>query len=89
MRSFNRVIDRRAFLAGTGAVLLAAPLAAEAQQAARVARIGFLAAKSSGIATSGKRRRGSARSTLNKPRSCGGSFSCRLTASGYSGSPSC
>jgi putative ABC transport system substrate-binding protein len=36
------VIDRRAFLAGTGAVLLAAPLAAEAQQAAKVARIGYL-----------------------------------------------
>jgi hypothetical protein len=27
------MIDRRAFLAGTGAVLLAAPLGAEAQQA--------------------------------------------------------
>jgi putative ABC transport system substrate-binding protein len=36
------VIDRRTFLAGTGAVLLAAPLAAEAQQAARVTQIGFL-----------------------------------------------
>jgi putative ABC transport system substrate-binding protein len=36
------VIDRRTFLAGTGAVLLAAPLAAEAQQAAKVARIGYL-----------------------------------------------
>ncbi len=35
-------MDRRAFLAGTGAVLLAAPLAADAQQAANVARIGFL-----------------------------------------------
>jgi len=35
-------MDRRAFLAGTGAVLLAAPLAAEAQQAGRVPRIGFL-----------------------------------------------
>src|SRR5713101_8382654 len=35
-------MDRRTFLAGTGAVLLAAPLAAEAQQAARVARIGWL-----------------------------------------------
>jgi putative ABC transport system substrate-binding protein len=30
------------FLAGTGAVLLAAPLAAEAQQAAKIARIGWL-----------------------------------------------
>jgi putative ABC transport system substrate-binding protein len=35
------VIDRRAFLAGTGAVLLAAPLAAEAQRAGRPA-IGVL-----------------------------------------------
>jgi ABC-type uncharacterized transport system substrate-binding protein len=34
-------VDRRAFLAGTGAVLLAAPLAAEAQQA-RVYRVGVL-----------------------------------------------
>src|SRR5260370_22043588 len=37
------MMDRRTFLAGTGAVLLAAPLAAEAQQAAKVPRIGFLA----------------------------------------------
>jgi putative tryptophan/tyrosine transport system substrate-binding protein len=36
------VIDRRALLAGTGAVLLAAPLGAEAQRAAKVPRIGFL-----------------------------------------------
>jgi putative ABC transport system substrate-binding protein len=36
------VIDRRRFLAGTTAALLAAPLAAGAQQAAKVARIGFL-----------------------------------------------
>jgi hypothetical protein len=36
------MIDRRAFLAGTGAVLLAVPLAAEAQQAGRVYRIGIL-----------------------------------------------
>jgi putative ABC transport system substrate-binding protein len=35
-------MDRRTFLAGTGAVLLAAPLAAEAQQAAKMARIGYL-----------------------------------------------
>src|ERR1700747_2967245 len=35
-------MERRAFLAGTGAVLLAAPLAAEAQQAGKVPRIGFL-----------------------------------------------
>jgi putative ABC transport system substrate-binding protein len=36
------LIDRRTFLAGTGAVLLAAPRASEAQQAAKIARIGFL-----------------------------------------------
>jgi putative ABC transport system substrate-binding protein len=36
-------MDRRTFLAGTGAVLLAAPFAAEAQQAAKIARIGWLA----------------------------------------------
>src|SRR4029434_431430 len=36
-------MDRRTFVAGTGAVLLARPLAVEAQQAAKVARIGCLA----------------------------------------------
>jgi len=36
------VIDRRTFLAGTGAVLLATPLAAGAQQAGKIARVGFL-----------------------------------------------
>ena len=36
------MINRRTFLAGTGAVLLAAPLAAEAQPAAKVVRIGYL-----------------------------------------------
>jgi ABC-type uncharacterized transport system substrate-binding protein len=36
------VIDRRTFLAGTGAVLLAAPLPAQAQQAGKVWRIGYL-----------------------------------------------
>src|SRR5262244_4545660 len=35
-------MDRRTFLAGTGAVLLAAPLAAWAQQAGKVYRIGYL-----------------------------------------------
>jgi putative tryptophan/tyrosine transport system substrate-binding protein len=35
-------MDRRTFLASTGAVLLAAPLAAEAQQAGKVYRIGVL-----------------------------------------------
>ena len=37
------MIDRRTFLAGTGAGLLAAPFAAEAQQAGKIARIGWLA----------------------------------------------
>jgi ABC-type uncharacterized transport system substrate-binding protein len=36
------MMDRRAFLAGTGAVLLAAPLAAEAQPGGKVYRIGWL-----------------------------------------------
>ena len=36
------MIDRRTFLAGTGAVLLAAPLTAESQQAGKVTRIGLL-----------------------------------------------
>jgi len=36
------MMDRRTFLAGTGAVLLATPLAAEAQQAGKVYRIGGL-----------------------------------------------
>jgi len=36
------VMDRRTFLAGTGAVLLAAPLAAEAQPAAKMPRVGML-----------------------------------------------
>ncbi len=36
------MIARRSFLAGTGAVLLAAPLTAQAQQAAQAPRIGFL-----------------------------------------------
>jgi putative tryptophan/tyrosine transport system substrate-binding protein len=41
------VIDRRTFLAGTGAVLLAAPLTAEAQQAGgKVYRIGMLETRS-------------------------------------------
>ena len=35
-------MDRRTFLAGTGAVLLAAPLAAQAQQAGKVYRVGVL-----------------------------------------------
>jgi hypothetical protein len=35
-------MDRRTFLAGTGAVLLAAPFAPEAQQAEPMARVGIL-----------------------------------------------
>jgi putative ABC transport system substrate-binding protein len=35
-------MDRRTFLAGTGAALFATPFAAEAQQAAKIARIGLL-----------------------------------------------
>src|SRR5215813_15433250 len=42
----DSVIDRRTFLAGTGAVLLAAPLAAEAEQAGKVWRVGFIYAGS-------------------------------------------
>jgi hypothetical protein len=41
------VIDRRTFLAGTGAVLLTTPLAAEAQQA-KIPRIGVLSPGSPG-----------------------------------------
>ncbi len=37
-------MDRRAFLGTLAGSLLAAPLAAEAQQAAKVARVGFLGA---------------------------------------------
>ena len=36
------MIDRRTFLAGTGAMLLAAPLAAEAQKSEKMARVGIL-----------------------------------------------
>ncbi len=36
------MIDRRTFLAGTGAVLLAAPFAAQAQQGEKVWRLGVL-----------------------------------------------
>ena len=39
-------MHRRAFLAGTGAVLLTAPLVAQAQPAGRATRIGFLSPSS-------------------------------------------
>ncbi len=45
------MMDRRTFLAGTGAVLLAAPVAAEAQQAGRVFRIGLLSGSQLAIDT--------------------------------------
>ena len=46
------MIDRRAFLAGTGAVLLAAPLAVNAQGSTKIYRIGYLASgRSSSPAT--------------------------------------
>ena len=48
------MIARRTFLAGTGAVLLAAPLAAEAQQAARVPRIDVVLTPYSSAADSGQ-----------------------------------
>src|SRR5215813_14041253 len=46
-RSGDRVVQRRAFL-NAAMALLAAPLAAEAQQAAKVARIGWLGTQSAG-----------------------------------------
>jgi ABC-type sugar transport system substrate-binding protein len=48
------VIDRRAFLAGTGAVVLAAPLVAEGQQAGKMVRIGLLSYAASGPATAAR-----------------------------------
>jgi hypothetical protein len=39
-------VDRRTFLAGTGAVLLTAPLSAEAQKQGKVYRIGMLETRS-------------------------------------------
>ena len=40
------MIDRRAFITGAGSSLLAAPLAAEAQQSGKVYRIGFISMRS-------------------------------------------
>jgi putative ABC transport system substrate-binding protein len=45
------VIGRRAFLAGTGAVLLAVPLTADAQPAGKVQRIGYLLGTSSTVSS--------------------------------------
>ena len=42
------MIDRRTFLAGTGAVLFAAPLAAEAQQVGRLPTIGYVSPAAAG-----------------------------------------
>jgi putative tryptophan/tyrosine transport system substrate-binding protein len=47
-------MERRTFLAGTGAVLLAAPLAAEAQQAGKVYKIGYLSSGLSSGSLGGK-----------------------------------
>jgi putative ABC transport system substrate-binding protein len=44
------MLDRRTFVAGTGAVLFAVPLTAQAQQAAKVYRIGFLSGSSAAVA---------------------------------------
>ncbi len=44
--SGHQVLDRRAFIAALTGGLLAAPLAAEVQPAAKVPRIGYLAANS-------------------------------------------
>jgi hypothetical protein len=43
----NPVMNRRTFLAGTGAVLLAAPIAAEAQPVRKLPRVGLLSPGSS------------------------------------------
>jgi putative tryptophan/tyrosine transport system substrate-binding protein len=48
------VIDRRTFLAGAGAMLSAAPLAAEAQQTAKIVRIGLLSYAASGSASAAR-----------------------------------
>src|ERR1700694_3523693 len=45
-------MERRTFLAGTGAVLLVAPLAVEAQQPKKVWQIGFLSAGTPGSSPS-------------------------------------
>jgi len=58
-------MDRRAFLAGAAA-LLAAPLAAEAQQTGKVSRIGYLSLVSA-------RCRGEWRWASARGRGCGGS----------------
>src|ERR1044072_2268396 len=47
-------MDRRTFLAGTGVVLLAAPLAAEAQQTGKIVRIGLLSLAASAPASAAR-----------------------------------
>ena len=59
------MIDRRTFLAGTGAVLLAAPLAAEAQPSGKVYRIGFLTPRSSSDLGLGQPHRRSGKVNVN------------------------
>ena len=48
------MIDRRTFLAGAGAMLFAAPLGAEAQQTAKIVRIGLLSYAASGSASAAR-----------------------------------
>jgi hypothetical protein len=45
------MMDRRTFLAGTGAMILAAPLVAEAQQASGQAELAMLTVASAGDTT--------------------------------------
>jgi putative ABC transport system substrate-binding protein len=49
-------MERRAFLASTGAVLLAAPLVARAQQSAKMPRVGLLSPGSPSVCTDALRR---------------------------------
>jgi ABC-type uncharacterized transport system substrate-binding protein len=52
------VINRRAFLGAIAGGLLAAPLAAEAEQAGKVYRIGLLSANAAGVPLTGAFRQG-------------------------------
>ena len=97
--SGDRVMDRRAFIAGIAVGLLAAPLAAEAQPAAKVARIGFLGRdvrsdrpplrrrrSGKGCATSARLRVGTLSSTTDMAE--GGSTGCPTSRPSWSGSRS-